>query len=176
MVQNRSSSENKGRNAVTNYTKFKQELSKMIEDYRADFEQENNPVFAWRAIYFACILGGEFPDWLRKYLSTSAEAIVAIHEDAKEALPVPREAQRVGRAVGFVSGGKGATSHFEKAALLERARKLHSEVVSYIEKGDKTYIAQQNVADSTGWPLHVVKWAYVYIEKPNQKPKRKPKN
>lgn len=149
---------------MEDFEAIKKSIRDEIENRRLDFERENNPIFVWRAIYFACIYGGEFPEWIMNYLAKTAEAIVDLNENFKEGEGAEEEAKFAGQALGFVAVGRGGTTYAERASILQRDQYLHSLVKCDLEKGDKLSIARENVADRTGWPLTLVKRAYKNIE------------
>ena len=92
---------------MEDFEAIKKSIRDEIENRRLDFERENNPIFVWRAIYFACIYGGEFPEWIMNYLAKTAEAIVDLNENFKEGEGAERGSKVCRPSPWLCCGGQG---------------------------------------------------------------------
>lgn len=117
-----------------------------LSKLESDFERDHNPVFAWEAIAMAKNSGIDIPNWVANYLADAANEIVSIHEEVAGGSPASKEADRVGRVLGFGAEGKGATGQFKRAAMLEFDRNVFSKVNDLIGKGEKLDFAYDDVA------------------------------
>lgn len=114
-------------------------------DLEAHFIRSCNPVHVWEAFKLARRHGMKRPDWVEIYFTDVAERILEIRDEATGGKPVGREAERVGKALGFVHG-PGATGWFELAANLRRDRVAYAEVRRRVAARTKPEFAYEEVA------------------------------
>ena len=94
----------------------------VLAELRLTFDSSRNPVFAWQALRLATGLGINAPYWVLDYLAAAADALASIYARAKTKKALAREADLVGKALGFGTQGRGKTGMFEAAAKLVRQR------------------------------------------------------
>jgi hypothetical protein len=114
-------------------------------DLEAHFARDHNPVHAWEAFKFAHRYGIKRPDWVEAYLADVADLILKIRDEPADGEPVGREAERVGKALGFVHG-PGETGWFELATNLRRDRAAYVEVLRRMEAKIKPAFAYEEAA------------------------------
>jgi len=108
-------------------------------DLEAHFARDGNPFHAWKALKFAHRHGFERPDWVETYLVDGADHIVKIRDEAIGGKPVGREAERVGKALGFAHA-RGKTGWFKQAAMLVLGRAEYVRVRGKLENRIKKRI------------------------------------
>jgi hypothetical protein len=113
-----------------------------LEDH---FARDRNPVHVWEAFKFARRYGIKRPDWVENYLADVADLILEIRDEVAGGKPVGREADRVGKALGFVHN-PGKTGWFELAANLKRDRAAYVEVRRRVAAMTKPEFAYVEVA------------------------------
>jgi len=135
-------------------------MKEEIEELKREFEATKNPVLAWRALILNGGLDTPFPEWIVEYLYAAAEDIINNNDD-------DREAEAVGKALGFGGAKKGKKGMFAAAATLERYRGLHMEVVAQLNKGNGTNLSSACafVAATTDISFATVRRAYLYYQK-----------
>lgn len=96
---------------------------RQLRELEATYEFDgNNPLDVWEAIDWACRAGMELPEWIMSYLGAAAGAIVSLCETGQR---VPKQAERVGKILGFGVKGPGRNSCFEELALREDDRQIY---------------------------------------------------
>jgi hypothetical protein len=143
-----------------------QALNAKIEAFRNDYERDQNPVHVWRALFLVMNFSLEkaVPNWIAEYLRSSTDAVIKIYQKVKEGEKIEREAENIGKALGFGPSGKGSTSHFEDAFILDRDKDLYARVQNKLAAGDKLYLAYEMVAKDTAWSPSVIRRAYERIK------------
>jgi hypothetical protein len=90
----------------------------VLAELRLTFDRTQNPVFVWQALRLATGLGINIPYWVLDYLAAAAGALASLYAKAKAKKALGREAELVGKALGFGTRGRGRTGMFEAAARL----------------------------------------------------------
>jgi hypothetical protein len=103
-----------------------------IKSLRADFARERNPVHAWEAIAISFRERFPFAAWLREFLGETATSIVDILDEVAAGAPAGKEAERVGKVLGFGVRGPGRGGWFEQASVLRRDRGLVSDIEEWM--------------------------------------------
>jgi hypothetical protein len=116
-----------------------------LRELEAHFARDRNPVHVWEALKFTHRHGIKRPDWVENYLADAADRILKIRDESAGCKPVGREAERVGKALGFVHG-PGETGCFELATNLKRDRVAYATVVRKLEARIKSEFAYEEVA------------------------------
>jgi hypothetical protein len=132
-----------------------------IAELKREFEATKNPVLVWRALILNGGLNTNFPQWIVEYLHAAAQDIIC-NNDADD-----REAEAVGKALGFGAAKKGEKGMFAAVEKLERYRALHREVVGALNKGNGTNLSSACafVAATTDISFATVRRAYLYYQK-----------
>ena len=94
-----------------------------------DFERDGNPVDAWQAFAVANRYRIDPPEWVEDFLTDVANRISEIRDEVAGGRPVKREAERVGKALGFGKDGPGHSGWFKHATMLERDRTIYFEIL-----------------------------------------------
>jgi hypothetical protein len=79
--------------------------SQVLDKLRIEFERTPNPMLPWSALRWARDGGLDVPGWIIDHLYDKAVVLSKIIVD-----DVGKEAEEVGKALGFGAGGKGATT------------------------------------------------------------------
>jgi hypothetical protein len=111
----------------------------LLAQLEADFRRDGNPVHVLQAVAIAGIDDTAFPDWVREFLVDSAERILELREAVVRGKRVDREADSVGKALGFGTGGPGSGGWFKRSTMLARDREIHSRVRQWIERARGQY-------------------------------------
>jgi hypothetical protein len=132
-----------------------------LKELRKDFEREPNPVLAWEAFGIARSWGSKLPDWVFEHLDGAADNIRDIGEEEQPGQRLT-EAELVGKAIGFSTGGKGQTGWFAHAKQLQRDRAIYFRVVEWLAEGKspKLTCAYAEVAEEFGVDASTVRRAY----------------
>lgn len=102
-------------------------LSRLGESYAANF----NPILPWVGLRFAMDSEMPIPAWVLGYFYESAGILNQLVHDRKR--ETRKEAESVGRMLGFGAGGKGQTSAFRETTLNDRDAKIAIQVVCGME-------------------------------------------
>jgi hypothetical protein len=104
-----------------------------LAQLEADFSRTKNPVFAWEALAVARRYGVEVPDWVWDVVESAAAGITELREEVENGTPLGKEAEVVGRALGFGKKGRGGTGWFAEATQLSRDREVYFAVTDWLE-------------------------------------------
>lgn len=139
-----------------------------LDELKRDFERTNNPVYAWSALVRSTTQGVQMPEWIMRYLHSAGWDIVKMLDGTEDA----REAELVGRALGFGGGKKGDKGKFAEGRKLEKYHALYREVVHELHKGNGTNpsSAFAYVASQCGKDISTVRRAYEHFNKLNSHP------
>lgn len=129
-----------------------------------DFKREGNPVFIWQAIAIARRYGIELPEWVLEYLAASADSLLDIREEVADGKRAGKEAERVGKVLGFGTDGPGQGGWFKHATILERDRNVFFEIGDRLGAGMKLDFAYDEVARALGTSRSTVVRAYLRIK------------
>jgi hypothetical protein len=102
------------------------------------FERDRNPMHAWEAYQLARINKHDLPEWVLQYLDRAAEALIELRDGAADGNPPEREAETVGKAIGF-GKRRGETGYLTGAAMLLRDLQMHFDVKDQIEQKKARY-------------------------------------
>jgi hypothetical protein len=146
-----------------------------LRELEADFSRDGNPVHAWEALAVARRHEIDPPEWVEDFLTDVADRILDIRDEVASGKPINREAERVGKALGFGTDGSGQGGWFRHATLLERDRTIYFEMIDWLEKEQarhphrrpKLTAAYREVAMAIGVDASTVQRAYVRITKLN---------
>lgn len=123
----------------------------LVNELENFYRYDGNPIHALRAIGTADLFGLPTPSWAMDYIVRSAARVVEMMVfEAYEGLPLDRQAERVGKAFGFGTGGSGRSGTFQKAAWLYGDWEIYLRVTSLCKAGEKKYRAWEIVADERG--------------------------
>jgi hypothetical protein len=104
----------------------------ILQALEQDYTRERNPVLAWDAFSTCRHYGFQLPPWLLDYLAESADRILEISDAVASGRPVNREAEAVGKALGFGLTGRGAGKLFKTAGILRRDRELSAAMEEFL--------------------------------------------
>lgn len=90
-----------------------------IREFKNNYAGEGNPVYVWEAIDFAYRNKRKMPRWVMSYLGAAAKEILSFCEAARTGETTSKQAERVGKALGFGVKGPGRSDWFQQAALRE---------------------------------------------------------
>jgi hypothetical protein len=110
-----------------------------LSELQAYYKRDGNPVFVWQAVNAARGYSVEWPDWVYDYLLDAADRIMEIKQEVAERQPARREAERVGKALGFGVEGPGQGGRFKQASMLDRDRDIYFRVHEWMEAERKRY-------------------------------------
>jgi len=132
-----------------------------LRELRKDFEHEPNPVFAWEAFGIARSCGSKLPAWVFDHLDGAADNIRDIGEQEQAGQRLT-EAELVGKAIGFSTGGRGQTGWFAHAKQVQRDRAIYVRMVEWLAEGksSKLTCAYAEVAKEFGVDASTVRRAY----------------
>lgn len=140
--------------------KLQQEAQDEIRELGLLFAHDLNPLHVWMAYALADMYSLDMPNWVGVYLRGFANALLEILLiDAREGGSVGRQAELIGKLLGFGTGGPG-TSVLQSAAGQRRDRKIFNEVSCLMEAGEKKYRAYEIVAHQRGVGSSTVQKAY----------------
>ena len=106
------------------------------------------------------------PDWVMAYFADAADRVMAIRDEIGEGKRIGREAERVGKALGFGMSGRGSTSLFARSFKLQRDREIFWSVSAKVEGGTKLDFAYDEVMREMGLGSRaMVVRAYLSIRK-----------
>jgi hypothetical protein len=98
-----------------------QDIRELISEHqRVTFEQTLDPLAPWRVITWAAVNDFPLPVWVIQHLCAIAQKINDVVKQSANAGSVKREAEAVGKALGFGSNRAGETTATKKAALRDR--------------------------------------------------------
>lgn len=149
--------------AQENVERFQRYGASLLAELAVDFEREGNPVHAWEAVAVAARSGIERPDWVENFIDEQAARIMEIREQVSEGHPVGREADRVGKALGFAIDGPGQGGRFKQATMLQRDRTIYFEIRDKLDSDVKLDAAYSEVATAFGVSRSLVVRAYLRI-------------
>ena len=128
-----------------------QDIRELISEHqRVTFEQTFDPLAPWRAITWAAANDFPLPGWVIQHLCAVAQKINDVVKQSANAGSVKREAEAVGKALGFGSNRPGETSATKKAALRDRDFNIAMRVAEQIENGVNPDAAIFDVAKNLG--------------------------
>jgi hypothetical protein len=144
-----------------------------LREMELDHAREGNPIYAWQAYTVARTYGLAVPTWVEALIDDTAENILEIGNQVAGGNALRREAECVGRALGFGNSGPGRAGWFSQAILLKRDRTMYREVelkleavrTRHPERRPKLTSAYQEVANEMRVDRSTVQRAYVRIMK-----------
>jgi hypothetical protein len=139
----------------------------VLRELEDDFGRDGNPVHAWEAFAVARRYGIDRPEWVEDFLTDVADRILEIRDEVADGKPTKREAQRVGKALGFGKDGPGQGGWFKHATMLERDRTIYFEVGDKVQAGGKLDFAYDDVAKAWKVSRSTIVRAYLRITKLN---------
>jgi hypothetical protein len=104
-----------------------------VAQLQADFLRTENPVLAWEAFVIARNCGMEIPDWVWEVVEAAADGITDLREEVERGAPLGKEAEAVGRALGFGKKRPGETGWFAEASQSGRDREMYFAVMEWLE-------------------------------------------
>lgn len=130
-----------------------------LDELEKEFKRTDNPVLVWIAIRSRNWNDTPLPSWIDDYLQDVGTKIVSSIYDISD----DREAEVVGKALGFGGTKKGGNGKLTAAYKLERDRALYNEVLSALNEGGGTNLtsACHYVAAITGQSSSTVRRAYL---------------
>jgi hypothetical protein len=119
------------------------------------------------------------PEWVEDFLAGTADLILEIRDEVAEGKPINREAERVGKALGFGKDGPGQGGWFKHATLLERDRAVYFAMLDWLDeerarhpdRRPKLTVGYWEVATAIGVDASTVQRAYARITKLNSESK-----
>jgi hypothetical protein len=120
------------------------------EHQRITFEQTRDPLAPWRVITWAAANDFPLPEWVIQYLRGAAQKLNDVVVQAAKTGSVKREAEAIGKALGFGHQRAGQTSLTKTTALRDRDFKIAMRVAEQIENNVKPDAAIIDVAKSLG--------------------------
>jgi hypothetical protein len=120
------------------------------EHKRAMFEQTGDPLAPWQMITWAAVNDYSLPEWVIQYFRGAARKLNDVVMQAAKTGSVKREAEAVGKALGFGHKAAGQTTLTKEAALRDRDLKIAVLVAKQIENNVKPDAAIFDVAKSLG--------------------------
>jgi len=133
----------------------------ILQSLKTDYDRDANPVHAWEAVASASRVGIAPPDWAFRVAVAAADSIVEIRDNAAAGTPVNREAECVGKALGFGADSPGRSKGpLMQAALQKRDRSIQSKVDRERSAGTKLDFAYLKVAETMGISSSTVRRAY----------------
>ncbi len=139
----------------------------VLRALESDFRREGNPVHPWEALTVARSYGISLPAWVQDFLAAAADRVMGIREEVAKHKAVKREAERVGKALGFGIGGPGQGGWFKHATILQRDRDIYLKVNEKRAAETKLDFAYDEVAKSLGMTRSMVVRGYQRITKLN---------
>ena len=137
----------------------------VLNDLEDDFRREGNPVHAWEALKLVRSYGLRPPLWVRDYLARGADGIMGIRDAVSSGQSAGREADRVGKALGFATDGTGRGGRFSHAVTLERNRRIYRKVKEKLAVERKLDRAYDKAAEELGMSRSMVVRGYSRIRK-----------
>ena len=123
--------------------KNRSEVRTKLRQLETDYNREDSAVYVWEALDLAERNGINRPGWVEDYLVRAAARLMQILNDVAAGKGIGRQADEVGRALGF---GPGGGCRFKKAARLERDRIIYHSVEKKVGAGIKLDAARFEVA------------------------------
>ena len=139
----------------------------MLRELEADFNRDRNPVHVFEALALALRHEISMPEWVKKYLGDTADLILNIRKEVAAGKPVFREAERVGKALGFGTEGPGRSGWFKQATMLERDRAIYCGVVDELGLGNQLDHAYDNLSKFQKVSRSTIVRAYLRITRLN---------
>jgi hypothetical protein len=124
----------------------------------------DNPIHVWDGIWLTQRLGAEYPGWIKEYLNTSAFKLRVEYLKYKDTGKIGREAELVGRLLGFENAKadgerRGTVSRFEERSALETDLAIYLDYQAARAAKEKPYFASDKVAKKNGISPATVKRA-----------------
>jgi hypothetical protein len=146
-----------------------------LRELEADFGRDGNPLHAWQARLVARRCEIDSPDWVEDFIDDMADRLMGIRDEVAAGNAVNREAERVGKELGFGTDGPGHGGWFKHATLLERDRTIYFEMIEWLEQEQarhphrrpKLTVAYWEIAKAMGVDASTVQRAYTRIVKLN---------
>ncbi len=121
----------------------------LIGELEVEFRESKNPLLAWEGFRLSMAVDQATPGWILDYLGDCALRLSDILEEVERGKPTGKEAERVGRSLGFAAK-PGRGSWFSKLASIRRDRRIYKAMSDEFARGTKSYIARGEVAQSMG--------------------------
>src|SRR4051812_10111786 len=99
------------------------------------YGHDRNPLHALEAVWIALGAGIDLPDWAHDYLACALARILEIRDEVARDRKVKREADCVGKALGFGTRGPGPSGWFKRSTMLERDYKIYARLREELDKG-----------------------------------------
>jgi hypothetical protein len=138
-----------------------QDIRDLISEHqRVTFEQTHDPLAPWRMITWAAVNDYPLPEWVIQYLRGAARNLNDVVVQAAKSGSVKREAEAVGKALGFGHKRAGQTTPTKEAALRDRDFNIAMRVAEQVDNNVKPYAAIFDVAKSLGITEFIVARAF----------------
>ena len=134
-----------------------------LQELEADFARDGNPVHAWGAFVIARTYENDTPEWVLNFVYDVARGILDICGEVSQGKPAIREAERVGKVLGFGTDGRGRGGWFKRATMLHRDRTIYFKVGSKLKAGMKRNFAYDDVAKTLNVSRSTIVRAYLRI-------------
>ncbi len=121
------------------------------------YEETGNPVLPWIAVREAARVARPIPEWAMDYLVICGERINKLTNENHRGR---REAEEVGKALGFGGRGQGRTSVFQETALDDRDLRIAVHVAGEMDTGKTAENSIATVAERFSLSVDTVERAY----------------
>ena len=116
-----------------------------LRELEAEFARDGNPVHAYEATWIARRYGLE-ATWAEDFVDDAIDQMLEILHEVADGKPTGREAERVGKALGFGRDGPGQRGWFRHATNRKRDRAIYFEVCDKLQDGIKLDAAYDEAA------------------------------
>jgi hypothetical protein len=96
-------------------------IRRVVNDIQTDVVSTQNPIFAWWGLRMVHVARLSTPRWITNYLSVAATRISKILDEVHAGGSIGKEAERVGKALGFSIEGPGQGGWFKRSAKEKNA-------------------------------------------------------
>jgi hypothetical protein len=132
-----------------------------VRECEAHFMRTQNPFWAWNALNLANIARLEVPRWIVNYLGCAASRICQTKDRIKRRQFMQREAESVGRALGFGKKGRGQGAQIMRMERLKREWRIFIEVHAVLRSENTNWDgAYDAVGEKLGCSKSTVQRAY----------------
>jgi hypothetical protein len=138
----------------------------LLLELEAEIGRDPNPLHAWDAAAVARQFGLERPGWVDDLLiEDNLDHIQELREESRAGKPIPREAEAVGKALGFGVKGPGRGGWFSRANLGDRDRRVYIEVSRALETEKKLDFAYDVAATKLKASRSAIVRAYLRVKR-----------